>query len=222
MMKLSEENSNFPIEVLPNEKIETLIEQGEVSFEDLKPKHFKLFKRIYPFTPNKDLCRKFGINNATFQAVVKKIEEDTGEPLLKDPEYSATLVNPNPNSPPAKKESPHHLLSSYMNTMSEEERRDLINIIEEGIVPIKFMREIIVAQSNRAIRGARIERANSTPNKVVEDSWNNLSGMVYRLHEMEEGQRLKVGFDDTFAGLILAATMRKNQQEEIDDDVIDI
>jgi hypothetical protein len=216
-MKKSEKH--FPTEIPPDKKMIDLAEDGVRTVDDISEKEKKLFIRIYPFTPDNDLCKKFGLDYAEVRRLVKVIATE-GTHLKKDESYSRSIVKADPKKPVlATTETPAHLLSAFMNSVNEEERRELVNMYEEGMDPIELMKQVIVVQSSRAIRGTKLEKGSTTLQKQVNDAFSDLATMIGKLHEMEEGQKVIHGFDDSFVGLILASQQRQKQN---DNDVIDI
>jgi hypothetical protein len=215
-MKESEEK--FPLEPKVDIKRVDIEEKGERSYKDMTDKEVKLFKRIYAFTPDAELKTKFGLNDTEFVKLRSSLKE-MGVELNKDEAYSRSVAVINPDLKPAKKgETPAYLLARFMNTVSEEERRELMNMYEEGCNPIELMKQLIVIQSSRIIRGSQLEQSSTQLHKTMNEAAADMSTMIMRLEEMENGQKLKLGFDDSFVGLILASQQRRRDYSGDDED----
>lgn len=205
-----EEKALFPADILPDlEKGQSLDQSREAT--DLSDKEIELFIRLFPFTPNSELQKKFGIEEKTIYEILNTLKKE-GIPLKKDPLYSKTLVNRKSTAATRSGQdtTPGYIVSALMNAISEEERREILLFYEEGVDPIPLMRQLIVLQSARVIRGFKQEQANANKvQKPVNDAANDLRAMINDLHNMTEGQKHVLSVDDRFAALV-----QKNQMSE--------
>lgn len=206
-MKQSEKDSKFPVKP-QNDIIREKVSKGERNLEDLSDKEKQLFIRIYEFTPKTKLCEKFAISPTTHDELVTKLKED-GNNMRKNASYSRSVVKADPKNPPAKNsETPDHLLASFMNSMNEEERREMMVMYEEGMDPVALMKQMIVIQSSRILRGYQLEKGSTQLHKTMNEATSDIATMISKLHEMEEGIKQVHGFDDSFLGIMLALQKR--------------
>ena len=211
MTKELEQDSKFPVKP-KTDIIREELSEGERTLEQLQDKEKHLFKRIYPFTPKQKLCEKFGISSNVHDQLVKEFK-DNGELLHKDESYSRSVVAADPKKNAVAGKSPSHMLSAFLNTVSEEERRELLLMKEEGLDPIGLLEELIIIQSTRILRGQAGEtgpQLSKTMNEAMTDSRQ----MIKDLHEMKEGVKNIHGFDDSFVGLLLALQKKDNRTIE--------
>jgi hypothetical protein len=195
--------------------------EGLRDYEDLSEKEKKYIVRIYPFTPNGDIIKKFGIKPGVLDDVRYWAKENQLE-MIKSETFARTVVPVQQGGKLSKKAkeklTPGGLLSNYMDTVSEEERRQIMNLFEEGIEPIPLLEQLIAIQSNRAIRGSSLERASSTTlHKTVNEAFADLHNMIKSLHDMNEGQRITHDIGDSFMQLVLKSNQQRTEYEKEED-----
>jgi hypothetical protein len=210
------EEENFPIDI--DEDIQRKqMSDGLRNYEDLKEKEKRYIIRIFPFTPNRDICRKFGIDQPVLDEV-KIWGRENNLPVQKNETFSRTVIPVAQGGKLTKKTkekyTPGGLMSSYMNHITEEERRQIMNLWEEGIEPIPMMKEVIAIQSQRASRGAgMLERRSDTLHKTVNECFADLSTMIVRLNEMQEGHKITHEVGDSFKQLVMNSYRKREDYE---------
>lgn len=220
-MKKEKNESSFPIQAKENfQDIEAL--EGHRKYEDITEKEKKHLARLYKFTPDEQLKVKFRLDTTTFERLVREMR-DEGYDMEKDEMYSRSVVAVQKQKMVGgQPQTRAHLLNSFMDTVPEEQRREFLNMYEEGIEPIPIMKQLIAMQGVRLIRGGQLERNSTTQlHKTLNDAFEIMVNSVAKLQDMEEGQKIVHGIDDSFVGLILANQKRK-QESGVPDDYIDI
>lgn len=210
-MKKSEEN--FPIKP-KKDIIREQMARGPRTIDDLSEKEKSYFQRLYPFTPRGALCKKFGIDDKIHDQLIHKFREE-GINLRKNESYSRTAANPDPQNEVAVNNEPvGFFLSSFMNTLSEEERREMVQMAEEGIEPVTMMEHLIAVQSKRILRGWQMEKDGPNLHRTTNEAVHDITIMISKLHEMKEGVKKVHGFDDSFVGLLLSLNQNKRKEKE--------
>ena len=209
MTKKSEKDSDFQIEP-KKDVIKNELAEGKRTLDQMTDKEKHLFKRIYSFTPTQNLCEKFGIDLAVHDQLVKEYR-DKGEDLYKDESYSRSVVAADPQKNAITGKTPGSMLARFLNTVSEEERRELLLMKEEGMDPVELMEELIVIQSTRIMRGNSMEAGGQAMNKTLNEAMADTRAMIKDLNDMKEGQKHIMGFDDSFVGLLLALQKKDNR-----------
>ena len=209
-----EESPAFPIEAV--NIIKKLVEEKEDRLDNMTTKEVELYCRIYPFTPNEILERKFNISKGQ-RLFLNELVAEAGIILEKDPAYLNTRIKVNDyldeNKSTTKEKHPGYIITELMRSVSEEERVQLQLMYEEGIDPINLMKEIITMQAARVMRGFEAEQQGSgIPLKTMNEASIDLHTMIKTLHEFEEGKKLILGVDDSFAALV-----QQSQIQEEDD-----
>lgn len=197
------------------------MEDGLRDYEDLSDKEKRYIVRLYPFTPNVEINKKFGIKPTVLDEVKYWAKENNME-MTKSETFARTVVPVGQGGKLSKKAkqnaTPGGLLSNYMDTVSEEERRQIMNMFEEGLEPIPLMEQLISIQSNRAIRGSVLERKSDiTMHKTVNEAFADLHNMIKTLHEMNEGQRITHDLGDSFMQLVLRSNQQREEYEKDED-----
>lgn len=180
--------------------------EKERTWEDLTDKETQLLIRIYPMTPNGELCRKFNIPDKELAKLREKLKTE-GVELYKNPDFDSSLVTIKPGHPTTdvKTGTKSHLLASFLNSVGEQERRELINFYEENPDTQDMMRQVIVIQAARVARGGKYESGSTGLHKTMNEAQRDLMMMISKLDEMENGQKHIHGVDDSFVGLVLAS-----------------
>jgi hypothetical protein len=215
---------DFPVEFDENKQDKEVIDSGLRKATDLDKKELKLFKRLFKFMPQAQLMTKFRLANDNEYKYVINILEEQGEELEKDESYSRSVVlKQNKGQVVNTGEIKGTIMTAFMNVLNEDERRSMMNFYEEGGDPVNFLRQILAVQATRAMRGTGLEQNSHTLQKTVNEAFADLTTMIVKLQEMEEGQKIVHGFDDTFVGILLATSQRINQENnKKEDDIIDI
>ncbi len=207
-MKELEEPSGFPL------KVEDDPYEPERTVEELTDKEKSLLIRLYPFTPNSELCRKFGIDEKGLAKLRADLKLE-GVELYKDAAFEKSVIQIKTGTSPdaVKNGSKSHLLANFLNSVSETERRELINFYEERPDAIDLMRQLISIQTSRVGRGGKFERTSVAGlSKATEEAIANLATMITKLEEMEHGQKMIHGIDDSFAGLVMASQRKEDDK----------
>ena len=196
-----------------------LIKAGESTqnrkIKDLTKKEIETFCRLFEFTPNKALQKRLGFDENEMHRLINKLESE-GIDLRKNSSFNKIAV-------PTKGGgvfTPGYLLTELMNSVAEEERREIMLMIEEGMEPVSLMREVIAVQMNRAMRGWHSEDANNgNIQKPVNDTWDSLANMIEKLDAMENGRKIVHGMDDSFGALVMETQTRGSPlyQEQVID-----
>jgi hypothetical protein len=213
-MKNEKRKQSFPLDITEDIQRREMNE-GLRDYENLSEKEKKYIVRIYPFTPNADIAKKFGIKPGVLNDVKYWAKENNLE-MKKSETFARTVVPVHQGGKLSKKTkeglTPGGMLSNYLDTVSEEERRQIINMFEEGIEPIPLLEQVIAIQSHRAIRGSTLERnSDITLHKTVNDAFDGLHSMIKTLHEMNEGQRITHDIGDSFMQLVLQSNARREE-----------
>lgn len=197
------------------------MEDGLRDYDKLSEKEKKYIARIYPFTPNADIARKFGIKPGVIDDV-RYWAKENGMEMVKSETFARTVIPVSQGGKLTKKAkqglTPGGLLSNFMNTVSEEERRQIMNMYEEGLEPIPLLEQLIAIQSHRAIRGTTLERNSEiTLHKTVNEAFADLHNMIKTLHEMNEGQRITHDLGDSFMQLVMQSNRQKDEYSPEED-----
>ncbi|NMC58063.1 MAG: hypothetical protein GYA51_01510 [Candidatus Methanofastidiosa archaeon] len=208
-----DDSEAFPIKPEGDIARSQLAKSGSRTLEDLTEKEIKYFQRLYPFTDNTTLCKKFGISNAVFLQLLEKFKKE-GVELLKNESYSHAIVNVDPEKPAKNGKSPGYFLGSFLNTVNEEERREILQMVEEGIDPPTFMEYLIAFQSKRLVQGWQYERSgNGALSKTTNEAVHDMLLMTSKLDEMRKDNKVIHGIDDSFVGLLLSLNKSKEQEK---------
>jgi hypothetical protein len=211
---------NFPVNVNSDYQRREM-KEGLRYYEDLTEKEKRYIIRIFPYTPNIDICKKFGIDQEVLNEV-KRWGKDNDLQVEKSETFARTIVPVAQGGKLTKKgkqnRTPGALVSSYMDLVTEEERRQIINMFEEGMEPIPLLEQLIAIQSQRAMRGARHEiKSDYSLQKTANECFADLHSMIKTLHEMQEGQRITHEVGDSFKQLVMSSYRERNEYPREDD-----
>ena len=136
--------------------------------------------------------------------------------MRKNEDYSLAVSTSNhdPAKKQIEKQTPGFFLSSFLDTVNEEERRELLLMAEEGVDPVQMMEYLITFQSKRVIKGWEMEKDGKALHKTTNEAVDTMTQMVDKLYQMKEGQRTIHGLDDSFVSLLLALNQNKEEVEE--------
>lgn len=164
---------------------------------DLTEKEVELFKQMYKIHNNKDLAEQFLISEDDVARLGHKLR------LYKDPafteykmskgqekKYLTTTATESMNS------TPGYLINVLSAKMTEEEKREILNLYEEGLDPVEILDQLIVAQLSRVSRGLTIEDREDTLFRVVNETVDTLHNMLKTAHELKHGKKLTFSLDE--------------------------
>jgi len=98
--------------------------------------------------------------------------------------------------------------------VNEEERREILQMVEEGIDPPTFMEYLIAFQSKRLVQGWQYERSgNGALSKTTNEAVHDMLLMTSKLDEMRKDNKVIHGIDDSFVGLLLSLNKSKEQEK---------
>jgi len=206
------ESPAFPLDAL--KKIEEFVEEKKNRLSNMSVKEVELYCRLFPFTPNSELESRF--NLAPHQReLLDNMLSDSGIMLRKDESY---VYMPARREDGVKvredtKNTPGYIVSRVMAAVSPEERDELALMYEQGMNPIELLKQTITLQAVRVKRGFEAEvNGPGVPLKTLNEATDSLHSMLKTLHELEEGKKLILGVDDSFAALV-----QRSQIQEEDD-----
>lgn len=216
-LKTNSSEERFPVKPETNKIKDNIAENGTRKLEDMTDKELKLFRRIFDFTSQSDMQKKFGITSTVYHEAIAKLR-DEGHVLEKDEAYCRSIITADPAKSPGKNhETPSGLISYFANTLSEEERREIMQLYEEGVNPVEMMEHLILIQSTRVVRGTELEQNSPHLHKTSNEAAADLANMLDKLHNMKEGQKTILGLDDSFVG-IMQRLNKQNKDREVDNE----
>ena len=104
--------------------------------------------------------------------------------VYKNPDYTRTAM-----SNAREGSSPSHLMDAITKKLTEEERRELTILKNEGVDTVEMMEELVLVQRVRIQRGAQLEMEKGGLYRVVNDAVDTAGTLLRMLHEMRHGQK---------------------------------
>jgi hypothetical protein len=102
----------------------------------------------------------------------------------------------NTKSAQSNKNTPGYLISTLTQKMTEEERREILNLHDEGLDPVEILDQLIITQMARVARGINIEDREDTLFRVVNETMDTMHSMLKTAHEMKHGKKLTFSLDE--------------------------
>jgi hypothetical protein len=165
--------------------------------KDLTDKELELFKQMYSMHSNQDLAKQFLISEDDVARLGHelKLYKDTAFTEYKmsksqEKQYLTTT------SSESNKATPGYLIAALTNKMTEEERREILTMHDEGLDPVEILDQVIVAQMARVARGLSIEDREDTLFRVVNETVDTLHNMLKTAHELKHGKKLTFSLDE--------------------------
>jgi hypothetical protein len=173
--------------------------------KDLSIKERELFEKLYPMTSNESLAKQFLISVDD----VERLAHETQ--VYKDPSYTRHQMSISKGGKlnADGMQTPGYLITAITKKMTEEERREIINIYEEGINPTEMLQELAIAQSVRIQRGVTIEDNSGALYRVVNDAIDSLHAILRSMHELEHGEKHIHELGNTWEQMILRSNQKK-------------
>ena len=154
------------------------VKEGQRTDKSLSEKERELFKLNYPFVANDILAKQFLISTDDVERLAHEIK------VYKNPDYTRTAMGKSKEGA-----TPSHLMDAITKKLTEEERRELTILKNEGIDTVEAMEELVLIQRIRIQRGAQLEMEKGGLYRVVNDAIDTSGQLLIRLHEMRHGQK---------------------------------
>jgi hypothetical protein len=167
---------------------------------DLDTKEVEQFKRIYPMVSNDILAKQFLISVSDVERLAYTHD------LYKDPAFTRAQMSGSKGqhkTGDGSSASPGYLITAITKKMTEEERREIMVIYEEGVDPQEMMSELALAQAVRVQRGMALEAGKNEIWRAVNEAVDGLHNILKTLHEMENGQTTVHELGSTFESMIM-------------------
>lgn len=162
---------------------------------DLTNKEVQLFKKMYSMNSNKDLAKQFLIEEEAVVKLAGKLK------LYKDGAFTEyrkgkTIERRALTDKEGMKKAPGYLINSATKQMTDEEKREILNLYEDGLDPVEILDELIVAQMSRVSRGLEIEVTEDTLFTRLNDAVDTMHSMLKTAHELKHGKKLTFSLDE--------------------------
>jgi hypothetical protein len=165
-------------EVKEKVQLNEAIKEGKRTEKDMSQKERELFKLNYPYVSNDILAKQFLISTEDVERLAHELK------VYKNPDYTRTVMGKSHEG-----DTPGHLIEAITKKLTEEERREIISLKNEGIDEIAMMEELILVQRVRIQRGAQIEAAKGGLYRVVNDAVDSAGILLFKLREMRHGTK---------------------------------
>lgn len=160
-------------EVKERVQINEAIDNGKRTDKDLSEKERELFKLNYRFVDNKTLAKQFLISTDDVERLAHEMK------VYKDPGYTKSALG-------NRTDMPSRLIEAVTQKLTEEERREIMTLKNEGIDTVQMMEELILIQRTRIQRGAKLEADRDGMHKLVNDAVDTAGVLLVKLHEMRQ------------------------------------
>lgn len=154
------------------------IKNGKRTEKDMSEKERELFKLNYPFVSNEILAKQFLISTEDVERLAHEMK------VYKNPDYTRKVMGKSQEG-----DTPGHLIEAITRKLTEEERREITNLKNEGIDTIEALEELILVQRVRIQRGAQLEIDKKGLYRVVNDAIDSAVFALVKLHEMRHGTK---------------------------------
>jgi hypothetical protein len=188
------------VEVKQNIMKESAI-SGKRTEKNLSDEERKLFCKLFPMTDNDILAKQFLISTEDIERLAHELH------VFKDPAFTRNKQLAKSGAKPEMGTTPSRLISAVTKKWTEEERREILIMREEGFDPIEMLRELASMQKARVINGAEIENDRNEMWRVQNDAIDSYRETLVKIYELENGQEINVSH--SFEDLILESTKRK-------------
>lgn len=168
--------------------------------KDMGEKEIEQFKALYPMNSNETLAKKFLISTEDVERLAHSLK------VYKDQAYTRFQMAGKGGSSFAQDGSPAtpgYLITAITKKMTEEERREIINVYEEGIDPPAMLEELALAQAVRVQRGVQLEENNESIWRSVNEAIDSLHNILKTMHELKHGQKHIHELGDSFDAIVL-------------------
>lgn len=172
--------------------------------KDLSPKERDQFRILYPITQNELIAQKFLISTSDVERLSHELQ------VFKDPAYTRSAMQEAQKGniegrvgKDGNKFAPGYLVTQMQKRVTEEESREIMSMLEEGVDPKQMLEDLAVACQFRINKGMLIEENADGIFVAVNQAIDSYHNILKTLFEMENGQKVMVGADDSLRDLIL-------------------
>lgn len=180
--------------------------RGKRTEKDLDAKEVEQFKSLYPMNSNETLAKQFMISTEDVERLAHelKIAKDdtfTRFQMVQSGGKGGKTLDGSPTTP-------GYLITAITKKMTEEERREIMNVYEEGIDPPTMLEELALAQAVRIQRGVQLEAEGESIWRSVNEAIDSLHNILKTMHEIKHGQKHVHELGNTFEEMILRSQGR--------------
>ncbi|MDP3012957.1 MAG: hypothetical protein Q8M92_01855 [Candidatus Subteraquimicrobiales bacterium] len=175
--------------------------QGKRTENDLDQKEIEHFKSLFPMNSNEMLAKQFLISTEDVERLAHKLN------VYKDDAYTRFLIaksgGKGGKTLDGSPVTPGYLITAITKKMTEEERREIMNVYEEGIDPPTMLEELALAQAVRIQRGVQLESEKDAIWRSVNEAIDSLHNILKTMYELKHGQKHVHELGNTFEQMIL-------------------
>jgi hypothetical protein len=173
---------------------------GNRTEKTLTEKERQLFKKLYSMTENDILAKQFLISTEDVERLAHELR------VYKDPAFTRSKQSGREGQYEMGT-TPSRLITTVTKKWTEDERREILIMREEGFDPIDMLRELATMQKARVINGAEIENNRNEMWRVQNDAIDSYRDTLVKIYELENGQEINVSH--SFEDLILESKNKK-------------
>lgn len=167
---------------------------------DLSDKEIEQFKTLYPMSTNEVVAKQFIISTEDVERLAHELEIYKDEAFTRFQMSKSAGAKLTADGSPA---TPGYLITAITKKMTEEERREIMNVYNEGIDPPAMLEELALAQAVRVQRGVQLEQANDSIWRSVNEAIDSLHNILKTMHELQHGQKMVHELGNTFEEMVL-------------------
>jgi len=168
--------------------------------KDMGEKEIEQFRTLYPMNSNETLAKKFMISTEDVETLAHKLK------VYKDQAYTRfqmTGTEGGRGTSDGAPATPGYLITAITKRMTEEERREIMAVYEEGIDPPAMLEELALAQAVRIQRGVTLEEANDSIWRSVNEAIDSMHNILKTMHELQHGQKMVHELGNSFEEMVL-------------------